>query len=186
MNRWRAQVDSRGVGEVSDDELLSRCGRGDADALAELYDRHAGWLLLRLRRRCGTPDVVEEVLQDTFMSVWRGADSYVSQGTPAAWLWTVASRRLVDALRVRSRLVMVDAGQQTEVLGPEELVVTDLAYGDLGGALDRLSPELRQVLQATVIDGLTVREAAVVLGIPEGTVKTRSARARRQLRAGLA
>lgn len=178
------------MGDLSDDDLLVRCARGDADALAELYDRHAGWLLLRLRRRCGSPDVVEEVLQDTFVSVWRGAASYASQGTPAAWLWTVASRRLVDALRVRSRLVTVDAavdaGQQAEVPGAEQLVVTDLAYGHLGEALDRLSPELRQVLQATVIDGLTVREAAVVLGIPEGTVKTRSARARRQLRAGLA
>jgi len=174
------------VGDLSDDELLVRCGRGDADALAELYDRHAGWLLLRLRRRCGTPDVVEEVLQDTFVSVWRGAGSYTSQGTPAAWLWTVAFRRLVDALRVRSRPATVDAGQEAEMPGAEELVVTDLAYGHLGDALDRLSPELRQVLQATVIDGLTVREAAVVLGIPEGTVKTRSARARRQLRAGLA
>lgn len=178
------------MGDLSDDELLVRCARGDGDALAELYDRHAGWLLLRLRRRCGSPDVVEEVLQDTFVSVWRGAASYASQGTAAAWLWTVASRRLVDALRVRSRVVPVsaamDVGRQAEVSGTEDLVVTDLAYGELGGALDRLSPELRQVLQATVIDGLTMREAAVVLGIPEGTVKTRSARARRQLRAGLA
>lgn len=72
------------------------------------------------------------------------------------------------------------------VPGAEEVVVTDLAHGDLGGALDRLSPELREVLQATVLDGLTTREAAVLLGIPQGTVKTRAARARNQLRAGLA
>ncbi len=52
-------------------------------------------------------------------------------------------------------------------------------------ALRRLSPELRAVLQATVLDGLTVREAALVLGLPEGTVKTRAMRARRELRASL-
>jgi RNA polymerase sigma-70 factor (ECF subfamily) len=55
----------------------------------------------------------------------------------------------------------------------------------LEGALHRLAPELRAVLQATVLDGLTVREAAVLLGLPEGTVKTRAMRARRELRAAL-
>jgi len=173
------------VGEVTDDALLAGIARGDAEALALLYDRHAGWLLLRLRRRCGEGDVVEEVLQDTFLAVWRSAGSYAA-GSPGGWLWTLASRRLVDALRVGGRRVEVVPLQETGVPGPEELLVTELAYGDLGTALDRLSPELRQVLQATVIDGLTMREAAVVLGIPEGTVKTRAARARLQLRAGLA
>ena len=53
-------------------------------------------------------------------------------------------------------------------------------YGDVGGALQRLSPELRAVVQATVLDGLTTREAAQLLGIPAGTVKTRMMRARAQ------
>lgn len=55
----------------------------------------------------------------------------------------------------------------------------------MGAALDRISPELREVLRATVVDGLTTREAARLLGIPEGTVKTRALRARRELRAAL-
>ena len=59
-------------------------------------------------------------------------------------------------------------------------------YGDLGTALDRLSPELRAVVQATVLDGLTTREAARLLGIPSGTVKTRMMRAKAQLREALA
>jgi RNA polymerase sigma-70 factor (ECF subfamily) len=56
----------------------------------------------------------------------------------------------------------------------------------VGTALDRISPELRDVLRATVIDGLTTRETARLLGIPEGTVKTRAMRARAELRAALA
>jgi RNA polymerase sigma-70 factor (ECF subfamily) len=55
-------------------------------------------------------------------------------------------------------------------------------HGDLAGALARLSPELRAVIQATVLDGLSTRETALLLGIPVGTVKTRAMRARRQLR----
>ena len=57
-----------------------------------------------------------------------------------------------------------------------------IEHGDLAGALNRLSPELRAVVQATVLDGLTTSESAVLLGIPPGTVKTRMMRARAQLR----
>jgi RNA polymerase sigma-70 factor (ECF subfamily) len=59
-------------------------------------------------------------------------------------------------------------------------------HGDLAGALDRLSPELRSVVQATVLDGLTTREAAQLLGLRQGTVKTRMMRARQVLRKELA
>ena len=59
-------------------------------------------------------------------------------------------------------------------------------YGDLAGALDRLSPELRAVVQATVLDGLTTREAGHLLGLPAGTVKTRMMRAKAQMREALA
>jgi len=61
------------VGVRDDDQLLALVTRGDAVALAEFYDRHAGWLLLRLSRRCGDAGLVEEIVQDTFMSVWRSA-----------------------------------------------------------------------------------------------------------------
>ncbi|MYZ06373.1 sigma-70 family RNA polymerase sigma factor, partial [Streptomyces sp. SID2999] len=68
----------------------------------------------------------------------------------------------------------------------EDRVLAGLEYGDVGTALDRISPELREVLRATVVDGLTTREAARLLGIPEGTVKSRARRARTELRAALA
>ncbi len=60
-----------------------------------------------------------------------------------------------------------------------------MEHGDLGRALDALSPELRAVVQATILDGLTTREAARLLGVPTGTVKTRAMRARAQLREAL-
>ena len=68
----------------------------------------------------------------------------------------------------------------------EEQVLLGVEYGDLGTALNRLSPELRAVMQATVLDGLTTKEAARLLGIPQGTVKTRLMRARAELRKVLA
>jgi len=68
----------------------------------------------------------------------------------------------------------------------EDQVLVGVEHGDLAGALRDLSPELRAVVQATVLDGLTSREAGQLLGIPPGTVKTRMMRARIQLRGALA
>ena len=167
------------------DALLRRVAGGDARALAELYDQHAGWLLLRLQRRCADPGLAEEVLQDVFVSVWRSAGAYRA-GSAGGWLWTIASRRLVEGLRRASRAPAPEQPREQASPGADLVVLSELAYGDLSSALAGLSPELRAVLQATVLDGLSTREAAVVLGIPQGTVKTRAARARAQLRAGLA
>jgi RNA polymerase sigma-70 factor, ECF subfamily len=80
-------------------------------------------------------------------------------------------------------LVEADAEREPSA---EERVLLGVEYGDLAGALDRLSPELRAVVQATVLDGLTTREAGHLLGLPAGTVKTRMMRAKAQLREALA
>ncbi|MFE6894949.1 RNA polymerase sigma factor [Streptomyces sp. NPDC057694] len=174
------------MGADRDDRALLRAvARGDADALAALYDRHSGWLHVRLSRRCDDPETVREVLQDTFLAVWRSARAHQG-GEAGGWLWTIAARRLVDAQRVRARADRVEPPEAGSAPSAEDHVLAGLQYGDVGTALDRISPELRDVLRATVVDGLTTREAARLLGIPEGTVKTRAQRARRELRAALA
>ncbi|WP_066954043.1 RNA polymerase sigma factor [Streptomyces lushanensis] len=177
-------------GDRDDGALLRAVAEGDAEALALLYDRHAGWLLARLTRRCPDGETVREVLQDTFVTVWRSAASHRG-GEAGGWLWVIAARRLADAQRAWARAER--AGRAESGHGPggtapsaEERVLAGLEYGDVGAALDRISPELREVLRATVVDGLTTRETARFLGIPEGTVKSRALRARRELRAALA
>lgn len=173
--------------ERSDADLLVALADGDRMALEELYRRHAPWLLLRLQRRCADPGLVDEVVQDTFVAVWRGARRYGGRGEVAAWIWGIGVRRLVDAVRHdRRRAPLATPVEPAADLSAEERVLLGVQYGDLAGALDRLSPELRAVVQATVLDGLTTREAARLLGIPQGTVKTRMMRARAQLREELA
>lgn len=167
----------------ADVDLLQAVAAGDAAALEVLYGRHAPWLSIRLARRCNDEGVVAEVLQDTFVAVWRGAGSYRGEAEVAGWLWGIAVRRLVSRLRRRGARVDAELedlwGHETSV---EEQVLSRVEYGDLGGALARLSPEMRAVVQATVLDGLTAREAAHLLGIPTNTVKTRLHRAKAQLR----
>jgi RNA polymerase sigma-70 factor, ECF subfamily len=168
----------------SDEELIAAVAAGDREALAEVYRRHAPWLVLRLSRRCADRGIVEEVVQDTFVAVWRGAKRYRATGEVPAWIWGIGIRRLISYLRKQPAAVA--PGRDDTIVSAEDEVLVGVEHGDLGSALGRLSPELRAVVQATVLDGLTTKEAAALLGIPQGTVKTRSARARRELREVLA
>jgi RNA polymerase sigma-70 factor (ECF subfamily) len=170
----------------SDTELLEAMTEGDRTALRALYDRHAPWLLLRLSRRCPDRGMVEEVVQDTFVAIWRRAGGYSGAGEVAAWIWGIGIRRLIDHLRRAKDLRPLPEHRPETVVSAEDQVLVGVEFGDLAGALNRLSPELRAVVQATVIDGLTTKEAAQLLGIPAGTVKTRMMRARARLREELA
>jgi RNA polymerase sigma-70 factor (ECF subfamily) len=175
-----------------DVSLVRAVAEGDEVALQVLFGRHAPWLYLRLARRCADRSVVEEAVQDTFVAVWRRPSAYRGSGEVPAWLWGIALRRLIDRLRrparLASRLRALAPPTRASLDEPsaEEQALLGVQYGDLAGALNRLSPELRAVLQATVLDGLTTREAARLLRIPQGTVKTRLMRARAQLRRELA
>jgi RNA polymerase sigma-70 factor (ECF subfamily) len=168
----------------TDEVLLAAIGEDDRGALTALYHRHAAWLTVRLTHRCADSDVVDVALHDTFMAVWRKPGAYRGSGEVAAWLWGIAVRRLIDELRRRPALAYLPAIERM-VVSAEDEVLVGLHHGELAGALDRLSPELLSVVQATVLDGLSTREAARLLRIPTGTVKSRNARARAQLREAL-
>jgi len=169
------------------DLLLAMAGR-DEGALRQLYLRHAKWIAARLARRCADPDTVSDVLQDTFVAAWEGAARFRGDGEVGAWLWGIAVRRLVSRLRKRADFRLGPAlldGDQEEI-SAEERVLMRLEHVDVGTALARISPELRVVLQLTVLDGLSTREAAVLIGIPRATVKSRLQRARATMREELA
>lgn len=175
---------------ASEEWLVRRVADGDTAAFEELYRRTSPWLAVRLRRRCADDELVAEVLQETYLAVWRAAAAFAgvsAGGSAVGWLWTIAARRLVDAYRRRTREVKLPPAAFTpEVLPAAEDEVLRGTVGDeMGAALRRLAPELQAVLQAMVLDGLTVRETALLLGLPEGTVKTRARRARTALREAL-
>ena len=174
--------------DSSDVQLLRAVAGSQVHALHLLHRRHAPWLRARLTRRCADPDVVDAAIQDTFVAVWRDAHRYADTGADAAaWIWTIAIRRLLSTLRRPAHRWLSapgPAGPGSALTTPsaEELVLLGVEHGDLGAALARLPPQLRAVIQTTAIDGLTVREAARLLGVPEGTANTRLMRARARLR----
>ena len=164
---------------TSELELLARAGRGDADALEALYRRHApramGVALRVLRER----SEAEEVLQDTFLEVWRRAREYSpARGTVEAWLLTIARTRAIDRLRSRSargRMVEAKSAEPPEA-GPKLPDVLSAAAEDaqrVQAALLGLPVEQRTALELAYWEGLSQTEIAERTGQPLGTVKTR-------------
>lgn len=174
------------VTSATDAELVAALRQADRGALRELFNRHEPWLVARLARRCSDPAIVDQAVQDTFLAIWRKPGGWRGDGEVAAWLWGIAIRSLLHQLRPRAGVIERLARLRGEdAVSAEEQVLARVEHSDVGVALGRLSPELRAVVQATVLDGLTTREAAAYLGIPTGTVKSRMSRARSELREAL-
>ncbi|XVV15011.1 RNA polymerase sigma factor [Actinoplanes sp. CA-131856] len=181
----------RSLHAADEDELVRRTAAGDRRAFDELYRRTSPWLLARLRRRCADDDVVADVMQETYLAVWRAAGGFAgaaaSSGSAVGWLWTIAAHRLVDAFRRRARQAQVPVVPLAETVAPaaEDEVLAGWVGHELERALIELPPEARTVLRAMVLDGFSVRETSILLGVPENTVKSRARRARIALREAL-
>lgn len=173
---------------MDDDELIAAMAAGDDTALRELFARHAPWLAARLRHILPAADV-EDVLQESFLAVWRGARGYRPQGSPGGWLWGIARRQAALWLRRRGPdgfplAALADQGRQ-HADDPAEAV---LARAELAEAVRALGPEespSQQVWRLLYVQDRTVAEVAGAMGIPEGTVKSRAHRVRQLMRAVL-
>jgi RNA polymerase sigma-70 factor, ECF subfamily len=164
---------------MNDDELIAALAAGDDAALRELFTRHAPWLAARLRAALPPPDV-EDVLQETFLAVWKGASAYRPQGAPHAWMWVIARNQAALLLRKRgpATLSLLDETPQPG-LDPAEVAV---ARADIAAALG--GPE-GDLLRLVYVEDRPVAEVAALLGVPAATIKSRAHRARRSLRAAL-
>jgi RNA polymerase sigma-70 factor (ECF subfamily) len=177
---------------MDDHELLLAIGRGDETALRTLFDRHAPWLASRLRRGLPT-HAVEDVLQETFVAVWRGARAYRAEHEVGAWLWGIARRQAATWYRRNGR-----AEQDQTLDQPFEAADGRSTHADptaeaadrvdLDQALAGLGPKgdpARELARLVFVEERSMTDIAGRLGIPEGTVKSRVHRLRRQLRATL-
>ncbi len=173
---------------MEDDELIAGLAGGDDAALRELFTRHAPWLAARLRAVLPAADV-EDVLQETFLAVWRGARGYRPEGAAGGWLWGIARRQAALWLRRRGPAALllpaVVAADGQHAGDPAEAA---LSRADLAAAVDALGPEggpEREVWRLMYVEDRPVAEVAELTGVPAGTVKSRAHRARRLLRAAL-
>ena len=175
---------------MDDDDLVARVAAGDDTALRELFGRHAPWLAVRLRAVLPADDV-EDVLQETFLAVWRGARGYRPQGACGGWLWGIARRQAALLLRRRGSAERAGITLPDELTagsdGPDPAEIVP-ARADLEVAVAALGPDgspEREVWRLMYEQDRPVAEVAELLGVPQGTVKSRAHRARRLLRAAL-
>ena len=170
---------------MDDDELIASLAGGDDMALRQLFDRHAPWLAARLRKAL-PPDDVEDVLQETFLAVWENAGTYQPRGTPAAWLWAIARNQAALLLRKRGPATQALLDEGGPVSDPAEAVATrtDLDVAAAAALGPPGCPD-REVWRLMYEEDRPVAEVAELMGVPEGTVKSRAHRARRLLRAAL-
>lgn len=176
---------------ITDEELLVRYREtGDRDLFAQLVDRYERELFSYLRRYLGGNEAAEDVFQATFLQVHLKCDRFEEGRRFRPWLYTIATNQAIDSQRrnKRHRMVSLDrsaAGEDGEEVGKllDLLVsmesdpsdhVSQLERGEwVQQALEGLSDQMRSVIDLVYYRGLKYREAAEVLAIPVGTVKSR-------------
>ena len=166
-------------------DLISRFRAGDESAVREVYQRYGGAIATVARSMTRDPELVAEIVQQTFVKAWRAASSFEEGRELAPWLYTIARRTAIDALRREMKPTAGDHEPETHV------AVTTISFErtweihEVRRALDDLPPDEREVVRLSHLVGLSHPEIAARMGVPLGTVKSRSARAHRRLAAAL-
>lgn len=175
---------------MNDDELIAAVAGGDDGALRELFTRHAPWLAARLRGVLPASEV-EDVLQETFLAVWRGAGRYRPQpgGSVGGWVWGIARRQAAQWLRRRGPAeLLLPALEAVDGQHPDDPAEAALSRDEVACAVSALGPEggpAREIWRLMYLEDRPVAEVAALMGVPEGTVKSRARRARQLMRAAL-
>jgi RNA polymerase sigma-70 factor, ECF subfamily len=182
------------LSEARDRELVQRIGRGDEEAFRGLFGRYAPSAMALARRVARQPFLAEEIVQEAFLAVWRNPSGYDQQrGSVRAWLMGMVHHRAVDAVRrEESQRRRVEESMVSDPVvspDPADDVVDEI---DLPGerkavraALDGLPQEQRQVIELMYFGGLSQTTISEQLGLPLGTVKSRTLLGMRRLRGAI-
>jgi len=171
---------------TSDGELIQRAGEGDRAAFETLYRRYARPVFGLALRRLGDRGRAEDAVQETFVSIWRAAGTYRPERGPGApWLYAVARNAIVDRSRVRTEPAVEPPDEPTLEAGPPDRAELAWTQWRVHRALEELSEPEREVIALAYWSGLSQSEVATKLGIPLGTVKTRTRSALQRLAATL-
>lgn len=173
-------------------ELVRRCLGGDTEAFEALVRPHEARLYNLCLRMSGSPTDSADLLQDVLLRAFVGLKGFRRDAQFGTWLYRIAANACLDwNRRRRGRVVSLDATERdlplTEVLsdptaGPEELALRRERAAQLSAALGQMSAEHRLVLLLRDVHGLSYEDIATAARVNLGTVKSRLARARQELR----
>jgi RNA polymerase sigma-70 factor (ECF subfamily) len=164
--------------ERSDEELLRRVVARDMEALEALYDRYGSAAYSLALRLTGSRETAEDVVQESFLSAWKRADTYRSdRGSARTWLLGITHHRAVDNLRARmARAPMTPLDDDLQLAADDDIwseVELRLDRQAIVTALDGLPAEQRESIRLAYFGGLSYPEIAQRLSVPLGTVKSR-------------
>ena len=174
---------------MEEKDLICRAARGDAEAFCQLVEAYQTPAYRLAARMCG-PDSAEDVTQEAFLAAWRALPEFRGDCRFSTWLYRLVSNAAIDCLRREKKhrdtgdvddLELPDGGPS-----PQEQAERSDTRDAVRRALDRLSPEHRQVLLLRFMQELDYGEIARALDVSEGTVKSRINRAKSKLREVLA
>jgi RNA polymerase sigma-70 factor, ECF subfamily len=159
----------------TDGDLIVRTADGDGSAFEELYRRYARPVFGLALRRLGDRTRAEDAVQETFASLWRSAGTYKPERGPGApWLYAVARNAIVDRARRRWEPAVEADEEPDDRPGPDERAESAFAAWRVHRALEVLPEREREVISLAYWSELSQSEIAEFLGIPLGTVKTRT------------
>lgn len=161
---------------AQDEEVVARIAAGDRRALSDLYERHRGPLAAFLRLYTTDAGLIEEVVQDTMLAVWKGAGRFAGRSSVRSWVFAIARRRAADVLRRKSLPLESEDALRWSAdprPGPEERVLAGVAGEAMVDAIRALPEIHREVLMLVLVQELSYQETADVVGVPVGTIKSR-------------
>jgi RNA polymerase sigma-70 factor (ECF subfamily) len=171
----RSTMPAMATNETTDGELIVRAGDGDRGAFEVLYRRYSRPVFGLALRRLGDRGRAEDAVQETFASVWRAARSYKPERGPGGpWLYAVARNAITDRSRARTEPAVEAPDQESYEAGPADRAEASWTAWRVHRALEELSVNERSVIELAYWGGLSQSEVAEYLGIPLGTVKTRT------------
>jgi len=175
--------------ERSDAELMLAAQAGSVESFERLISRHRSAVVRFLLRMNSDLDLVEDVCQEAFLRAWVFRDNYRASGSFGAYLLQIAKRVMLNALRKAGKTIPIEEISEPMDAGvgasPENSLLSKDGAAAITRCIDALPSHLAIIFRAVAVEGMKYAEAAEVLDVPLGTVKSRMNEAVRRLRAAL-
>lgn len=176
--------------QTDDKALIARIAAGDEAAFAELYRAYEKRIYWFINKKLNDPFEAADILHIVFMDVWQKAEQFEGRSKVSTWLFGIAFNKTVDRMRRKIPTPMDEQDSGAHEIADEAPPATELIQASeenehLRHCLDRLNDEQRAVIDLAFFEDMAYGEISEVVGIPEGTVKTRAFHARKALKSCL-
>jgi RNA polymerase sigma-70 factor (ECF subfamily) len=169
---------------MDDDLLLRRIGEGDRTAMKALYERHSRPLYHFIRTRVGDAFEASDVMQETFLELWRSAGRFDGRSSARTWIYAIARNKTVDRIRKSARVTLRDQPDETvpdDSPSAQDLLEAASDVSRVRACLEKLGEVQRSAIRLAFFEDLSYPEVAEVEGVPVGTIKTRIHHAKKLL-----